>query len=648
MCGITALVSNQAQTERAETIQKMTDALQHRGPDDEGFYHDDQVSLGQRRLSINDVAGGHQPLFDDTGNLVMVANGEIYNSPQLRADLEAEGYAFKTHTDVEVILPLYQKYGADCVKHLRGMFAFAIWNKQTQAMFFARDHMGQKPIFFSMEESTLRIASEVKSLLKAQDAKPEIDMTCLWHYISMRFVPDDLSFFKNVHKLEAGHWALWEKGEVKIERYWDIDFKEKQTASFAAIEEQLNDVLLDTVKSHLLSDVPVGAFLSGGIDSSTVSAMMAQLGEGALPVFSIGVEEAGFNELPWARKVVDQYGMDGHEKVVSADLIHLIPKMIHHMDEPSDPFGVGVYLVSEMAREHVKVVLTGDGGDEGFAGYDRFAGQRLAEYYGMMPKWLRQQVFGRMIKLVPDTFGYKSAAQKIKWLHDMSFYKSGDRYVQSLTFLRFTHEAKLDLFTDEALAQIDDKNSADKVLRHFDAENTDDLVDRMLYSDMMTRLPDHLLMISDRMTMAHSLESRAPFVDHKLLEFAATIPTKMKLKGLGGDGLKHILRKTASRYLPKDLIYREKQGFGFPIARWMRTDLNHFLTNLFKESRFVELGIFRQEVIDQYLKEHLEGISDHNFRLWILLNLEMWYRIYFEEMDMDAMNALTDRLMRAA
>lgn len=644
MCGITAIVSSQDPNRRAQIIQGMTDALTHRGPDDEGFYTDKAVSLGQRRLSINDVSGGHQPLFDDSGDLVMVVNGEIYNSPELRKKLEAEGYQFKTEVDVEVILPLYQKYGPDCVKHLRGMFAIALWDKKQQSMFIARDHMGQKPLFFSLGDQTLHVASEAKALLKAKDEPPEIDMTCLWHYISMRFVPDDLSFFKGIHKLQAGHWALWKAGDLKTKRYWDIDFKQKLTGSYEDVEEQAHQVLLETVKSHLLSDVPVGAFLSGGIDSSTVSAMMVELGCEALPVFSIGVKEAGFNELPWARMVVDKYAMQGHEQVVSADLIHLIPKMIHHMDEPADPYGVGVYLVSKIASEHVKVVLTGDGGDEAYAGYDRFEGQRWAEYYAMMPQWFRQQFLGRIIKRIPDSFGYKSIAQKVRWLHDMSFYQSGDRYVQSLTFLRFTHDAKMQLFTDEALAKIDDRDSADKILRHFNADNCDDLIDRMLYSDMQTRLPDHLLMIADRMTMAHSIESRAPFVDSRLVEFAASVPTKYKIKG---RELKSILRKTAARYLPKELIYREKQGFGFPIARWMRTDLNHFLRNLFAQSRFVELGIFKQSEINRYLDEHLSGETDHNFRLWILLNLELWYRLYFENMSMDEMNEFTEQLMHS-
>ncbi len=642
MCGITGIFAAKSQQEREPLIKAMTDSLLHRGPDDEGFYHDELASLAQRRLSIIDVDGGHQPILDDSGNLVLVCNGEIYNSPELRTELETQGYPFKTHTDVEVILPLYQQYGRDCVRHLRGMFAFAIWDKRDNSVFFARDHMGQKPLFFMPTDDGLYLGSEVKALLAAEALPKEIDMTCFWHYISMRFVPDRLTFFKGIEKLQAGHWGHWRGGDLTVERYWDIDFTQKLSASAQDIEEQLNTVLLDTVKHHLLSDVRVGAFLSGGIDSSTITAMMAELGNDT-PVFSIGVKEAGFNELPWAKMVVDKYGLESHERVVDADLIHLIPKMIHHMDEPADPFGVGVYLVSEIASKHVKVVLAGDGGDESFAGYDRFEGQRWSEYYAMMPVWLRKQVLGRVIKMVPDAFGYKSIAQKLRWLHDMSFYKSGDRYVQSLTFLRFTQEAKQDLFTESAQAAITDKDSADKVLEHFNASNVDDLIDRMLYSDMQTRLPDHLLMIGDRMTMAHSLESRAPFVDPKLVEFAASIPADLKLKG---RDLKHILKKTASRYLPKELIYREKQGFGFPIARWMRTDLNQFLRNLFAESRFVELGIFRAEEIQRYLDEHLSGQSDHNFRLWILLNLELWYRVYFEDQSVDDMLAFTDRMMQ--
>lgn len=643
MCGITAICSDGSRTARETRIRRMNDTLVHRGPDDEGYYHDEHASLGHRRLSIVDLEGGHQPLYDDSGDLVLVANGEIYNSPELREALEAEGYRFKTHSDCEVILPLYKKYGPDCVSRLRGMFAFAIWDSRDQSLFFARDHIGQKPVFYCCRDGNLYLASEVKALLAGTDIQPEIDLSCLWHYISLRFVPDDLTFFKHLHKLRAGHWGRWKNGELRVEKYWNLEYQPKHPGNLRELESQLNDLLLDTVRSHLLSDVPVGAFLSGGIDSSTIAAMMSELGHHPLPVFSIGVREAGFNELPWARKVVEQYDMIGHEQVVSADLIHLIPKMIRHMDEPSDPFGVGVYLVSEMASRHVKVVLTGDGGDENFAGYDRFMGQRWAEYYAMLPHWLRKRVLEKLVNAIPDNYAYKSVAQKALWLHRMSFHRSGDRYVQSLKFLRFPYADKMALFTEPVINSIEERNSPEKILEHFDAGNANELIDKMLYCDLQTRLPDHLMMIEDRMTMAHSLESRSPLVDPRLVEFAARIPSNMKVRGVQ---LKAILRRTASRYLPRDLIYRKKQGFGFPIADWMRTDLNRFMRNLFAESRFVELGIFRQESIQRYLDEHLSGNFDHNFRLWILLNLEIWYRLYFEDMSLDEMHDLTDRLMR--
>jgi asparagine synthase (glutamine-hydrolysing) len=416
-------------------------------------------------------------------------------------------------------------------------------------------------------------------------------------------------------------------GVFEISRYWDPQFTNKLPGSAREIEDGLDEMLRETVRCHLLSDVRVGAFLSGGIDSSTVAAMMASLAPEPVPVFSIGVKEQAFDELPYARMVVNRYGMEGHEHVATADLIHLIPKMISHMDEPSDPFGVGVYLVSRLARQTVKVVLTGDGGDENFAGYDRYAGQRLADYYALLPAWLRREVIGRLIRHIPDSFGYKSIAQKAHWLNDVSFFESGERYAHSMSFLRFTGDSKAALFTDRARRGIEVANSDEKILQYFDADNANDLVDRMLYTDLMTRMPDHLLVIADRMTMAHSLEGRAPLVDHKLVEYAAAIPASLKLHG---RQLKHILRRVAARYLPDELINRPKQGFGFPIALWMRTSLSGFLRQLFAESRFVELGLFDKTVIDNMLAEHLSGKADHNFRLWILLNLELWYRIYFE------------------
>ena len=379
---------------------------------------------------------------------------------------------------------------------------------------------------------------------------------------------------------------------------------------------------------HLLSDVPVGTFLSGGIDSSLITAMVAKITGEPIPTFSIGVEENDFNELPYAQMVVDKYKLNGFSRVVKANLIELIPKMVYHMDEPSDPFGVGVYLVSQLASESVKVVMGGDGGDENFAGYDRYAGNRIVDYYCMIPKPARNLLSKTLIKSIPESFGYKSLAQKIAWLDAMSQHKDGNRYAESMSFLRFTHEAKQKLFNKEYQSKIDDFDSLSKILKYFNSSNAQELVDKMLYTDLMTRMPDHLLTIADRMSMAHSIEDRSPLIDYKLVEYAASVPGDLKLKG---KNLKYILRKVASKYLPKELIYREKQGFGFPIAIWLRTDLRNLLQNLFKQSKFIELGIFNNDYVLNIINEHLSGKRDHNFRIWILLNLEIWYRIFFEK-----------------
>lgn len=641
MCGIAGIFS----ANKGQTIRDMTRVIHHRGPDGEGYFEDDDVALGQRRLSIIDIEGGKQPISNEDGTLQLVCNGEIYNSPELRDQLIERGHQFRTKSDVEVILHLYEEVGKDCVRQLRGMFAFAIWDARKKELFLARDHMGQKPLFYYVGENEFIFASEVKAILASGRVKPEIDLDGLWHYISLRYIPDQYSLFQNIRKLEAATTLLWSATDLQTECYWDPDFVTKRDGNENELEEQLNEELRETVRLHLLSDVPVGAFLSGGIDSSTVAAIMAEMLDTPVPTFSIGVEEQKLNELPYARMVSDKYGMDAHEKVVHADMIHLIPKMVYHMDEPSDPYGVGVYLVSQLAAEHVKVVLGGDGGDESFAGYDRYPGQKFADIYSLLPKWLRENVMKAVIKRIPESFGYKSLAQKAAWINEMSFHSRGNRYAQSLSFLRFTDEAKNELFTDKALAKLTDPDTSAQILKHFDAPNADDIVDKMLYTDLMTRMPDHLLVIGDRMSMAHSLESRPTLVDYRLVEFAASLPSRLKLKG---TNLKYILKKTASRYLPKELIYRKKQGFSFPIAQWLRTDLREFTNRLFRQSRFVELEIFNQDYIDRIVDEHLSGAADHNFRLWILINLEIWYRIYFEGESIDSMREFTDRLMSEA
>ena len=632
MCGIAGVTG----PGRREAIPKMTDALVHRGPDDSGYYVDDHIAIGQRRLSIIDLSSGKQPISNESGTMQLVCNGEIYNSPELRRELEQKGHRFKTHTDVEVILHLYEDHGPDCVKFLRGMFAFAVWDSEHKRLFLARDHLGQKPLFFFHQQGRFGFASEVKSLLASELVPREIDLDGLWHYLSLRFMPDQYSLFRGIHKLPAATSLLFENGEITTARYWDVDFRDKIRASEQEITDRLDELLLDTVRDHLLSDVRVGAFLSGGIDSGTVASMMAKLSDDPIPSFSIGTREEEFNELPHARIVSSKYGMEAHEQVVDPDLVNAIPAMIYHMDEPADPFGFGVYLVSQLASQHVKVVLGGDGGDENFAGYDRFVGQRLVDYYCVLPKWFRQGLVKKVTDRIPESFGYKSLAQKAAWVNEMSLFSGGDRYAQSLGVLRFTHESKEALFTQSAKNRIGDYSSTEKVLRFFDADNAEHVVDKMLYTDLMTRIPDHLLMIGDRMTMAHSLEGRAPLIDYRVTEFAAQIPADLKLNG---NKLKYILRKVASRYLPEEITKLKKQGFRFPLGIWFRTDLKDMLRSLFSQSRFVELGIFEKDYIDMLLEEHIAGHVDHNYRIWLLLNLEIWYRLFFEGETIESMRA---------
>ncbi len=604
--------------------------MAYRGPDDFGCETRNGMTLGQRRLSIVDLSGGHQPIENENGRILLVCNGEIYNSPALREELLSKGHVFRTKTDVEVILHLYEEEGETFVKRLHGMFAYAIWDSEARRLLLGRDHMGQKPLFFATNGEAIAFASEPKGVLASGIVKRDIDLEALWHYMSLRYLPDDRSLFSGVVKLPAAHYAVFEGGKLRMEQYWKLDtFRDKLDGTEKELTDLLEQKLLKTIEMHLLSDVPIGTFLSGGIDSSLITAMTARITGKTFNTFSIGVKDQDINELPWAEKVATQYHLNWRKEIVEPDVIGTIPDMIDHMDEPADPFGVGVYLVSQVASKYDKVVLSGDGGDENFAGYDRFAGQRLAEVYSLVPACIRRHVFGRLFKMVPESFGYKSIASKLRWLNDMSFYSAGGRYARSMSFLRFTQEAKEALFTPEAMGKIANLDSIGKILGYFNDGTATELLDRMLYTDLMTRIPDHLLAISDRMSMAHSIEIRPPLIDYRLTEFAASLPTKLKLRGTG-RGLKYILRSVASRYMPQELIDRPKQGFGFPIARWLRGDLANFQRNLFKQSRMVELGLFRQAEIDRLVEEHIGGKADHNFRLWILINLEIWHRMRFE------------------
>jgi asparagine synthase (glutamine-hydrolysing) len=637
MCGICGIWQPTGVDERL--VRLMSKTLEHRGPDDEGYYLDGRIGLGHRRLSIIDLEGGRQPLSNEDGTVWIVFNGEIYNFLELRDALEARGHRFKTRTDTEVIVHLYEDDGTDCVKQLRGMFAFAIWDQRHQRLFLARDHVGQKPLFFYQRNGIFAFASEIKALLQTNHVSPELDAGGMNHLISLRFTPGTQTMFKGIQKVPAGHSMIVEQGQCRLERYWDLRYTRKLVGSEDDVVERLKKLLCETVRHHMISDVPLGSFLSGGIDSSTVASLMAVASPEPIATFSIGVKQADFNELPYARLVAAKYHTKHHEAIVDHDLVRLLPRLIWHMDEISDPFGFGIFLVAQMAKPHVKVVLGGDGGDELFVGYDRYVGNTLVDYYCSIPEGIRSHVMRRLIRLIPDSYTYNSLAQKIRWINEMSLRSGGERYAESMTFLRFTHGMKGKLFTTRLQKQLAEAmDSTPKVLEHFEAGNATEIVDKMLYTDMMTRLPEHLLRIVDHMTMAHGLEDRSPLLDREVVEFAASIPTEMKVRG---RRLKYLFKRVAKDFVPPELLSRRKQGFAFPLGYWMKDRLGPLLEDLFRKSRLADEGYFDRAYMTELLHQHRQGMADHNYRLWILLNLELWWRMY---MDGEPLDELEDMM----
>jgi asparagine synthase (glutamine-hydrolysing) len=637
MCGICGKYSPEGV--QNEEIQRMLRSLAHRGPDDEGTYVHGVIGLGNRRLSIIDLQSGRQPISNEDGTIWIVYNGEIYNHPSLRREMESKGHTFRTQSDTEAIIHLYEEMGERCVEELSGMFAFAIWDEKQQKLLLARDRIGQKPLFYAQEGGDLFFGSEIKAILALHPREPELDPLAMHDYLSLRFISPPHTIFKNIKKLPPAHTLVFQDGNITLRQYWQLSFRQKLSLSEAEILEALREQLKRTVDSHLLSDVPVGAFLSGGLDSSMVVAILAR-DLGLKPqTFSIGVAESDFDETPYARIVARQYGTNHTEERVQADLIHSLPKMIWHMDEPSDPIAACMFQAARLASRHVKVVLGGDGGDELFAGFDRYVGNRYIDVYSLMPLALRRGVMGPMLDRLPDSFTYKSMTQRLRWVHHLSMQSTAaEQYAEATCFFRFTHAEKQELYSDRLWKDLGYVDSTRSITVPFNNAEADDLLDRMLYTDFVTRLPEHSLVLTDRMTMAHGLEARSPLLDHELVEFLAKVPANIKVQN---NQPKHLMRKLARDYLPPSILQREKQGFMFPIAYWFRTDLFPFISNALTNSHFVKEGWFKRERIEKLLTEHRTNRHDHHVRLWMLLNLEIWHQLYIEGVEQEV---LTERL----
>ena len=629
MCGICGKYSQTGV--QPEEVRGMLRAIAHRGPDDEGLYVNGHIGIGNRRLSIIDLPGGHQPISNEDETVWTVYNGEIYNYRQLRQELERKGHVFRTHSDTEVIVHLYEELGERCVERLSGMFAFAIWDDRQQKLVLARDRLGQKPLFYAQDGEDFLFASELKGVLATMKREREIDYESIHHYLSLRFIPPPRTMLRHIKKLPPAHTLVYQAGQITISRYWNLSFREKLDLSEPEFLNSLREKLAQTIESHLVSDVPVGAFLSGGMDSSMIVAIMARDLGASFKTFAIGVEEQDFNELPYAKMVAERYRTCHVEGCVEADIIRSLPRMIWHLDEPSDPIAACQFYAAELAARHVKVVLGGDGGDELFAGFDRYLGVGRIDYYTMIPAFIRQMAVGPLIARMPDSFTYKSLSQKLRWVHQLSLLPDmGQRYAEATCFFRFNHQGKQSLFSNGLWEQVGHLNSGNVIVRQFEDADADDPLDRMLYADFMTRLPEHSLMLTDRLPMAQGLEARSPYLDHELVEFMARFPSHLKIRG---RELKYALRKLAVDCLPEPIVKREKQGFMFPVAYWFRSELYPFIKRSLLDSYFVKEGLFRQASVSRLIEDHRNNRIDNHVRLWMLLNLELWHQIYIEQND---------------
>jgi asparagine synthase (glutamine-hydrolysing) len=624
-----------------QAVGLMSDAIRHRGPDDDGFYSDDFAALGHRRLSIIDLGGGHQPITNEDRSLWIVFNGEIYNYRELR-DRLVHTHRFTTHSDTEVILHLYEERREKCLEDLRGMFALAIWDARERSLLLARDHLGQKPLFYAHLGDRFLFASEIKALLAAEPSLREMDARALDEYLALRFISPPRTMFAKVRKLPPGSYLLYKDNRLTIQRYWSPVYQPKLVAREADLLDELEQRVVETVRYHMVSDVPVGAFLSGGLDSSLVVAMMSKLSSEPIKTFSVGVPYADYSELPFARQVAQACGTEHYEETVHPSLIDTLPKLVWHLDEPSDPLSVCMYYIAAMARRHVKVVLGGDGGDELFGGYDRYWGATIASYYAWLPRPLRQHVMARLLRALPDGFWYKSLSHQLRWLNQVSLLEGGRRYASSLSYSYFPVALRRTMYGDGFLRALDGFDPEGIFATYFDYDNADELLDKMLFTDSMVRLPDHSVMILDRTAMAHGLEARSPFLDHTLVEFMARIPSSLKIRG---RQLRYMETRLAARHVPAAIVNRKKQGFSSALPYMLADEFRRLYEAFLSDSQLVADGFLKAGPIRQFLAEHLSRRVDHGNRLWLLGNAEIWYRMAIKGSSVDE---VTERFSAAA
>ena len=628
MCGICGIFNYRGREPVQEgLLREMCHVLRHRGPDDEGYHLDGDLGLGHRRLSIIDLRYGHQPIYNEDGRVCIVFNGEIYNFRELRSDLEAQGHGFRTFTDTEVILHLYEAYGVGCVQWLNGMFAFAIWDERRQELLLARDRIGIKPLVYTeVGDGKLIFASEMKALLRHPEVTREIDLGALDKFLKYQYIPAPHTIFKGIYKLQPGHLLACSRSKgVRVEQYWDFDFRDKRNGSEASCAEALYELLQASVDRHMISDVPLGAFLSGGIDSSAVVGLMAEVSDRPVKTFSIGFEEDTFSELPYARKIAERFHTEHHEFVVRPNALDVVNEVVAYLDEPfADVSVIPTFLVSQLAREHVTVILSGDGGDELLAGYDWYLADKLDRLYRMAPRVLRDGIVAPAVGRIPITPEKKGLINVLKRFVEGARLPPERGGVRWVTF--FNDEERDALLTEDVKADLRSCGYEDEAVAYRRDAPSDNGLERNLYVDSKLYLPDDILIKVDLMSMAHSLEARVPFLDRDFVAFTEGLPGGLKLKALTS---KYILKRSMSGLLPEETLRRGKYGFSIPLKNWLRNELKEFVLETLSERKIREIGIFNYPFVDRTVQEHLAGRRDNSRRIWALLVFELWYRRFW-------------------
>jgi asparagine synthase (glutamine-hydrolysing) len=626
MCGIAGFIEYKGRNAVTKsTLANMLSAIEHRGPDDKGIFYADNVAMGMQRLSIIDLAGGKQPISNEDGTITVVFNGEIYNYRELQQKLRSRGHKLATNSDTEVIVHLYEDFGEDCVKELRGMFAFAIWDSRRQSLFIARDRLGIKPMYYKDHNGTLIFASEIKSILEYPEVHPEMNVQALGHYLSLKYVPAPETMFKAISTLPPAHTITCDRTGIQIRSYWDLCFTQspgvpKKEAEWA---EELDALLKESIKLHLVSDVPFGAFLSGGVDSSIIVALMQQTMNVPVKTFSVGFQGGGaeaFSELPYARIVADRFKTEHHEIFVTPeDLMDLAQKVVWHLDQPiADNACVANYMVSKLASRHVKMVLTGEGGDELFAGYARYAGEKMSSLFQVVPGPLKSLALNAFERL-PGLRRPKVALRALSESNEVTRMTSW--------FPLFNRVRKQALMKPDVFRQLHDPYAEKVFFDELRGTASQDFLSRMLYVDTKLWLPDDLLARGDKTSMATSLEARVPLLDHKLVEFAAMLPSNLKIKRLVR---KYLLKEVGRQWLPSEILDRKKEGFPMPFSLWFRKECRPFVRDLLSPETVNRRGLFNSSYIQGLLGEHESGVADHGSLIWGLISVELWQRAFLD------------------